>query len=181
MATVATLPEAVRDDLKEPLGPVYGDAAALLEAAGRPLVAVGDVVTYHLLEAGVTPAVAVVDGRTEREAVGGAVADRLAALTATRQVANPAGTLSAGLVEALVAAIGAADAGDRVIEVDGEEDLAALPAVIAAPEGATVVYGQPGEGMVGVHVDAGTRERATALLERFDTDERLWDLLDDAP
>jgi len=175
--TVAVLPREVRDDLKEPLGPVCDDAEVVLADAGRPLVAVGDVVTYHLLEADVAPDIAVVDGRTEREPVDEAIGSRLAALEPTHRVVNDAGTLSEGLVRAIVEAFAGAPDG-AVISVDGEEDLAALPAVAAAPEGATVVYGQPGEGMVAVGVDPVSRSRARTLLERFDTDERLWDLLD---
>jgi uncharacterized protein (UPF0218 family) len=140
-------------------------------------VAVGDVVTYHLLGAGVTPDVAVVDGRTERESVGDAVARRLADLRVTHRVENEAGTLSAPLVEALVEGLADDGAPQTTIEVAGEEDLATLPAVVAAPEGATVVYGQPGEGMVAVRVDAASRERARSLLDRFDTDPHLYSLL----
>jgi uncharacterized protein (UPF0218 family) len=33
-----------------------------------------------------------------------------------------------------------------VIFVDGEEDLAVIPLVIAAPDGAAILYGQPGKG-----------------------------------
>jgi uncharacterized protein (UPF0218 family) len=174
---VARLPAAVRADLKEPLGPVFTDADELLADAGRPLVAVGDVVTAHLLAADADPDVVLFDRRTQREAVDEGVAATLADRTPTHAVENEAGTLSAALVAALIEGL----AGGATIEVDGEEDLAVLPAVVAAPEGATVVYGQPEEGMVRVAVDAGTRARARALLERFDTEARLWRLLDLEP
>jgi len=73
--TVARLPERARSSFKEPLGPVFTDALDLLDAAGEPLIAVGDVVTAHLGDAGVTPHVAVVDGKTERETVDAAVTE----------------------------------------------------------------------------------------------------------
>jgi uncharacterized protein (UPF0218 family) len=175
--TVASLPRSLRADLREPLGPVYEDVGDLLADAGRPLVTVGDVVTYHVLGADAHPEVAVVDGRTERAAVDDEVAARLADLPRTHAVANEPGTLSATLVAALVEGF---EAG-AVVEVDGEEDLAALPAVAAAPDGATVVYGQPGEGMVAVTVDAAARERALDLLACFDVEDRLWELLGRSP
>jgi len=134
-----------------------------------PLIAVGDVVTYHLREAGRSPDVALVDGLTERSAVRPAVREAIDAADARRlRAANPPG----GLTRALLAALRAALAGGEptVIEVDGEEDLAALPAILAAPEGASVVYGQPGEGMVHVPVTAETRARARALFERLGGD-----------
>ena len=102
---VVALPEALRGELKEPLGAVYTDADALLSA------------------------------------------DLLAAFS---------------------------DALDRpgsvLVRVDGEEDLAALPAVLVAPDGAAVVYGQPGEGMVLVTVDEARRDRCRDLLAAMDGD-----------
>ncbi|WP_297889736.1 GTP-dependent dephospho-CoA kinase family protein [uncultured Halorubrum sp.] len=171
-----TLPESLRDAFKEPLGPVTTDAEALLEAAdetrerggssdeGSPrLIAVGDVVTYHLREAGRVPDVALVDGKTEREAVREEIETALAA-TAERRIAveNPAAALSAALLDALAEALAATE--PVTIEVTGEEDLAALPAMLAAPLGSTVVYGQPGEGMVRVAVTPEARRRARELF-----------------
>jgi uncharacterized protein (UPF0218 family) len=171
---VLSLPERLRSELKEPLGPVVADAESLLAAVESPLVTVGDIVTYHLEEAGRPPDVALFDARTKREPVDDAVGAALA--EADVRVENPAGTLTADLLVALRDAI---DATDPVrIRVDGEEDLAALPAIIAAPEGASVVYGQPGEGMVHVRVTPEARDRSRDLLARMDGDtERALDVL----
>jgi uncharacterized protein (UPF0218 family) len=64
-----------------------------------------------------------------------------------------------------------------VLVVDGEEDLAALPALLAIPAGGVVVYGQPGEGMVRAEPDTATEARARSLLEKFSGSDRLWRLL----
>jgi hypothetical protein len=163
------LPADLRERFKEPFGPVYTDARSLLADAGRPVVAVGDVVTHHLRRAGHDPAVAVVDGRTEREAVDDAVRESLADAPGDRvAVANDPGTVSAALVEALVEAL--ARDGPVVVEVDGEEDLATLPAVLAVPAGGSVVYGQPGEGMVLVRVTPEATATMRSLLARFEGD-----------
>jgi uncharacterized protein (UPF0218 family) len=163
---VLSLPERLRPELKEPLGPVHAEAGALLADVDGPLVAVGDVVTYHLEAAGRSPDVAVFDARTEREPVAEAVGAALAEWDA--RVDNPAGRLTADLLSALREAIDAP--GPVRIRVDGEEDLAALPAIVAAPDGASVVYGQPGEGMVHARVTSESRERARDLLSRMDGD-----------
>ena len=174
-----TLPDSLRDAFKEPMGPVTTDVDGLLAAAAAaretheapdaPVVAVGDVVTYHLREAGRAPDVALVDGKTEREAVRAEIDEALAAGTERRiAVENPAATLTPALLEALADAL--ADPDPVTIEVDGEEDLAALPAIVAAPDGASVVYGQPGEGMVRVGVTPETRREARELFERLDGD-----------
>jgi uncharacterized protein (UPF0218 family) len=163
---VLRLPHDLRAAFKEPMGPVYTDADGLLAAAGHPVVAVGDVVTYHLREAGHEPALAVVDGLTERRRtdpeVRQLVADR------DPEVWNPAATLTADLLVAMRDAL--ADHRARTLVVDGEEDLATLPAALLAPDGASVVYGQPGEGMVHLRVDAETREHVYGLVERMDGD-----------
>jgi len=175
---VVELPASLRAELKEPAGALYTDTAAMLAAAGEPLVTVGDVVTYHVLEAGVRPAVALVDDRTERTAVDDVVADRVGKASFDHEVAvtNPAATLTAELLAALRAAIDRD--GSTLITVDGEEDLASLPAVIAAPAGAGVVYGQPGEGMVLVPVEERTKARMRELLSRMDGDTgRMFTLL----
>ncbi len=171
---VATLPDDARDAFKDPIGPLYTEAEQLLSDAGSPVVAVGDVVTYHLVAAGHTPKVAVIDGRTERESVSDEVREGLP--PADVSVASAPATVSRALLEALVDAIGGD--GDTVISVDGEEDLAVVPAVLAAPEGASVVYGQPGEGMVLATVDADLRSRMRELAERLETDEAFWRLVD---
>ena len=171
------LPDSLRTAFKDPLGPVYTDAESLLREADGPLVAVGDVVTYHLLTAGVAPDVAVIDGRTERTAVDEEVRATLDDAGAARvRVENDPATLSRDLLTALADALDAPD--PTVVEVDGEEDLAALPAIVAAPDGASVIYGQPGEGMVHVLVTAETRETAADLLRRMEGDaDAAFDLL----
>ncbi|WP_380677371.1 GTP-dependent dephospho-CoA kinase family protein [Salinigranum sp. GCM10025319] len=162
------LPRSLRSAFKEPFGPVYTDAETLLEATDGPVIAVGDVVAAHLVRAGRTPDVAVIDGRTKREAVSPDTEAALESLPAGEQVTNPAGELTEPLLRALVAAIDADE--PRVLDVDGEEDLATLPAVVAAADGTSVVYGQPDEGMVLVRVTPETRAEMIGLLERFDGD-----------
>jgi len=169
MSTIlAKLPAEMREELKEPLGAVYTDADALLAEAGEPIVAVGDIVTYHLIEAGRRPDVAVVDGKTKRERVEREVLGAIEAFDDRIDVANPQSTITDDLLEALASALEAP--GSTVVVVDGEEDLASLPAVVAAPDGASVVYGQPDEGMVLVPVEGGTRARCRELIEGMQSD-----------
>ena len=160
-----SLPPALREAFKQPFGPVYTDAEALLADAGRPVLAVGDVVTHHLRAAGHEPRLAVVDGRTEREAAPDEV--RASIPTPDVTVSNPAAELSRDLLVAVRDAVRSEE--PTTVAVDGEEDLAALPALYCCPEGGSVVYGQPGEGMVLADA-AATRERARDLLGRMDGD-----------
>ena len=161
------LPTDLREELKDPLGPIYTEVERLLNEAGTPLIAVGDVVTAHLRAGGRRPDLALVDGRTQRGPIDEAVARALEA-PPDRPVPNPPATLTAELLEALADGLSASE--PTTVHVDGEEDLAALPAVLAAPIDASVVYGQPGEGMVHVRITAERKRTVRKLLGRFEGD-----------
>ncbi len=169
---VARLPEAERHRFKDPMGPVFTETRVLLEAAGDPIVSVGDVVTAHFGRVGYTPKVSVVDDRTEREAVEQSVLEDRPPVDTGVTVENPAGTITRELVEAIEAGIDGA--GTTLVAVTGEEDLAVLPATLLVPTGGTVVYGQPGEGMVAVPVENDSRETCLELLSYMDRDKAFW-------
>ncbi len=80
------------------------------------------------------------------------------------QVKNPAGTLTDELICALERAIRNRPS---TIIVDGEEDLAVIPLVLMADEGAIVLYGQPHKGVVLRIVDSEARKTAQHLLTFF--------------
>ncbi|MGM0605390.1 MAG: GTP-dependent dephospho-CoA kinase family protein [Halobacteriota archaeon] len=172
-----TLPESLRSAFKEPLGAIYADAETLLAAITEAaetydrdpyVIAVGDIVTYHLRTGGYDPDVAVIDGKTKRESVHSEIAQVLDGENLRIEVENPQASVTDAALRALRTAI---DEEDRtVIHVCGEEDLLALPAIIAAPLGASIVYGQPDEGMVHVPVTAETKRDARSLFVRFDGD-----------
>lgn len=170
MTAVLELGADLRAELKEPFGPVEPDTDTVLRAAGRPLVTVGDIVTYHVLDAGTAPDVALVDERTQRAAVDEHVRETIDASRFDREcsVDNPPATLTVALLETLRAALD--DSASTLVRVDGEEDLAALPAIAAVPDDASVLYGQPDEGIVHVRVERAVRERVRDMLVRMDGD-----------
>ena len=170
------LPDENRDAFKEPLGPIATDADRLFSELAGPVITIGDMVSYHAQEAGRIPDVAVVDGRTKRTAVDPDIESALAEIDVARlDATNPPGTVTESLIHAISTALQRNEPAQ--VCVDGEEDLAAIPAILLAPDGAIVVYGQPDEGMVTVVVDGDARERARILVELFDGNrERLHSL-----
>ena len=156
-----TLPDGCRKYFRDPFGPLFPDIATAESVfAGRMIIAVGDVVTHNLMDAGILPDLSVIDGSTMREPC-----DRVVALPVPEvTVSNPAGMITGALIRAIE---GAMNAGPCLIRVDGEEDLAVIPAVRAAPDGACVLYGQPGEGVVVIIVDKGARDKAEMLFRLF--------------
>ncbi|HET6406008.1 MAG TPA: GTP-dependent dephospho-CoA kinase family protein, partial [Candidatus Thermoplasmatota archaeon] len=134
---------------------------------GRLVVSVGDVVTRMFLDAGELPKLMLVDGVTKRTATVAGVLDNLPTHgVRTVTVENPATEITHQLLSAMDA--GLKGKGSTLIHVVGEEDLAALPAMILAPEGAAVCYGQPDQGVVVVIVTSVVRQRAKELLQQME-------------
>jgi len=52
--------------------------------------------------------------------------------------------------------------------VCGEEDLATIPAVVYAPIGSIVIYGQPKEGVVLIKVTPETKLRFAEMLRNME-------------
>ncbi len=157
------LPDERRHELREPIGVVLQEED-LDGAMPRPLISVGDMVTTTLQRRGVEPDVAVVDYRVERSPCGDAVRQAVQdAGDMTRRVSNPAGVITDELWQAVETALDS-DTATR-IEVDGEEDLAALVAIALAPVGATVLYGLPSEGIARVAVTSDSKEKVRHVLE----------------
>lgn len=161
------LPPEVRPLLKRPLGELFAKTDAAVEHLRklRPtrLIAVGDITAAELLAAGLKPDIAIVDFRVMRAP---ASEDIRRAIDAHRahvlRVRNPAGTITPELRDALETASPPAK-----IIVDGEEDLSVLPAVLAAPVGSVVAYGQPNEGLVLVMVTEQKKREFRGLLKLF--------------
>jgi uncharacterized protein (UPF0218 family) len=160
------LPDGMREELARPIGTMVSEGALEERLAGSPrVISVGDVVTATLLRMGVVPDVAVFDYRTQR-------ADERASKSAIAgmdgrlvKVENPPGRITKGLWKAVKEAVKAKDT--VKVEVSGEEDLAALVAIVNAPEGAQVIYGIPNKGLMVVRVDEGSRALASDAVKRM--------------
>jgi len=156
-----TLPEEHRKLFKEPFGELHREMDEILPLLSKSTVyTVGDVVTHNFRKAGLTPAVAVVDGFTMRSPCsnGPTVSGECI------RVKNPAGSLTTDLIDAIRYAVAHPP---MTIVVDGEEDLAVIPMVIAVPLGSIVLYGQPNEGVVLRTVTPEAQMMARQFLERF--------------
>ena len=155
------LPEEQRRLFKDPFGTLYHSIDEVLPLVMNGTVyTVGDVVTHNLQKSGITPAVAIIDGHTMRSPC-----KKMPDLTHNcLRVRNPAGCLTEELIQALDNAVAHPP---MTILVDGEEDLAVIPMVIAAPLGSVILYGQPHEGVVLRTVTRDARQTAQEYLSRF--------------
>ncbi len=154
----------MRSKLAAPLGRVFTgeetkgrEFAGLVETAPM-IVTVGDRVTDTVGAMGRTPDMQVVDG-VERRMKRTPPEVPYAKLV---KVKNPAGMLTAGAISGMRQAF----VGKKPVRVlvEGEEDLMAMLAIAMAPVFATVLYGQPGVGVVVVKATAIAKARDRAIL-----------------
>jgi hypothetical protein len=161
------LPEEMRAELAKPLGRLFKPneissqafVATVKQAAF--VVTVGDRVTETFGKTGRTPDVMIVDSMENRKPrqppdvsfVSNYVAD------------NPPATITESALKAIKDAF-AGPKPARVLVV-GEEDLLAIPAIVLAPDSASVFYGQPGQGIVLVKADQAAKARSGAILRRM--------------
>ena len=159
--------------MKKPLGTLYvGTGSDTIEkfvgelASPTRLISVGDVTTFHLLEAGIFPDICIVDNRTKREPVATHMSARnMDKIYEEVSVDNSAGIITDELIRTLCEAF--ASKKPIRIFVRGEEDLATLPVILLAPLGAVVLYGQPDEGVVLVKVTKEKKRELRALFEKL--------------
>jgi uncharacterized protein (UPF0218 family) len=160
------VPLSLRAALAERYGPVSaGEEAERRVRALRNFASCGDRVTELAIRVGNLPRLGIVDFKTQRnEPVDPKAFEPLAA-RGRRRVSNPAGTLTAGLRNAVREML---EEGGGLLEVDGEEDLGSLALVEALPVGATVIYGIPGAGVSFVEVDAAAKLHVKALVDQME-------------
>jgi uncharacterized protein (UPF0218 family) len=167
------LTPALRDRLKKPFGRLYrgkGDECLreIIKGLKNPtkVISIGDVTTYYLLKAGIVPDMCIVDDRTMRLPVELEVKKGTAHESFKDvKVENPPGVITRELVDAIKDNMGS-EKPVRIF-VDGEEDLAVIPACEYAPVGSVVLYGQPGEGVVAVTVTGEKKRETLSLMEQM--------------
>ncbi len=160
------LPETLREELKKPLGKVILDED--LGSFGHPVITVGDVVTQKFNKLNLNQKISIIDLNVNRKKMFDGVSD-LGFLGSEKivNVKNQPGQISPELFSAVVSAFSERER--VIIQVEGEEDLAVLPAVLAAPLGAEVFYGQPERGLVKVHVTEENKNKAYSFVSQFNT------------
>jgi len=167
--TTYVLPERLRTTLRRPLGELVQGLdidlgqllrKIILQEKPTKLILVGDSVSRRASQAGVAADVMIIDNLEKRQKAIPYAHSRSRVITAR----NQAGRIEDEARLAVERAIrGEAD----LVEIDGEEDLLAVIAVLAAPVGSLVVYGQPNEGVVLVRVSAA-RKAAERVLQQMD-------------
>lgn len=167
MKKVYVLPEYLRAELKKPFGELITNDEEICRkyhSIDGVLVTVGDVCTRRALGCGKKPLIAIIDFKTKRELIykHEEILKEIPSDYRRLKVKNNPGTISEDLINVI------SDAFNRkeftLIVVEGEEDLSVIPAIIHAPPGAYIVYGQPDEGAVFIKVSDELKEKAQEIL-----------------
>jgi len=147
------LPDDLRDQLKKPLGNLISDNDPNREniikkiSAESVIITVGDRTTENILQLGLKPQIQIIDGLEKRNQRIVPADDTINTNLSCR---NPPGEITEESMQIIQKAF-SCESPVR-ITVDGEEDLLVIPVCIHAPENSIVMYGQPNEGLVIVHV-----------------------------
>ncbi|MGC8631216.1 MAG: GTP-dependent dephospho-CoA kinase family protein [Thermoprotei archaeon] len=148
-----------------PVENLYELKQKLVAVTGKTVIAsVGDVVSSFLLGNGINPEIIVFDGKTLR---GPTDTPLISKDYARYTVRNEAGSISQEAMLVIRRLAASIKPGQRVcVQVDGEEDLLALPLIAYLDASSIVIYGQPREGVVMVTGNAKKQE-ALIILERM--------------
>lgn len=163
------LPEDGRGSLKTPKGDVYSTdkgppekrvVARIRKEAPVCVIAVGDVTANTILGEGYSPHVMIIDGITKR----GPFNEQFSA-ERVYTIYNPPAAIYPEAWSVIDTAIH--EDTESLIIVEGEEDLMGFPAVLLAPDGSVVLYGQPDVGIVWIPVNKENKKIARDLLEKM--------------
>ncbi len=160
------LPDDLRDQLKKPLGNLINDNDPNKEniikkiSAESVLITVGDRTTENMLQLGLKPQIQIIDGlekRTQR------IMPTDDTVNTKLSCKNPPGEITEESIQVIRKSFSCEP--PVRITVDGEEDLLVIPACIFAPENSVVMYGQPNEGLVLVHVTPEIKAKVQKILD----------------
>lgn len=164
-----TLPTAARSQLQQPIGDILQeDTLKTYFKNPHFITTVGDITTLTLLSKHFTPAVAIIDGKTRRKTLEKNSFDSYFSFPPVSFL-NPAGTINSQAAKIYQDAVDKhlRQKTTQVILIEGEEDLLALPAILLAPLGSYVLYGQYQIGIVAVKITEEKKKSAQDLLRSF--------------
>lgn len=189
------LPDDLREDLRKPLGKVVRGSEKELQGTvnkvikfvklikSTMVIAVGDIIAMSLIKAKFIPDISILDLRSRRQNLisreQNFIGTKLTRQGGFKQVVpqnfihfeitNDPGTISSKAVESLRQSIQTylKNNKNQTLIFKGEEDLLALPAILLAPLGSVVLYGQWNLGVVVVEVTEEKKSQVLNTLRKF--------------
>jgi len=126
------------------------------------LISIGDVVTKNLIKIGMNPDVIIIDGKSMRTKKEEFIIEGYEEI----KVKNPPGVIADELWDAIKKM-----RSKQKIFIEGEEDLASLPAILFAPLGALIVYGIPEEGIEVIEANEKNKKRVNEDIKKMEVEK----------
>jgi len=165
-----SLPKYLRKKLTEPIG-FLTDEENLINFLKREryIVSVGDQVTFTLLNYDIKPVLCIVDYIIKRNEYNTYMKTLIKSFGRESLIVNnPPSVITDELWDAIKKCYEYdLDELSFRIEVNGEEDLAALPAIYMAPLDVTIIYGLPNKGVVVVKSSEVNKQKVREILNKM--------------
>lgn len=133
-------------------------------AKTNKIIAVGDVTTENLINAGINLELEVVDLVTKRDE------KHFEHVPGSYSVSSPPGIISVDMIKAIEHFLKENIRGR--IEVKGEEDLAVIPIIFYADNNTVIVYGIPDTGMAFIKVNGEIKKEIENMIMEMYEDEQ---------
>ena len=160
--------KTLRRKLKKPFGELIRNEKNIKSLKYSHLITVGDVATSTFNKLGFRQDTSIIDFRVARKRIFSSIHD-LGFLGKEEVVKanNPSGYLTADLFQVASNLFRYPKDKQKVILIEGEEDLSVLPLILVSPLNSAIFYGQPNEGIVKVEVSEETKDKAYSIVNKF--------------
>ncbi len=169
------LPDNLRESLRKPLGNVYTTTQEILRYIDRSIhsliIAVGDIIAQSMIDARRVPDISVIDFKSRRQKIPNTKYPLRQSFSEASQILNKPGTINYKFATIFQKAVNSFMKSNKkqLIIVDGEEDLLTLPAILLAPLGSLLLYGQFDLGVVVVEITEEKKNKIKKIIKAFDS------------
>ncbi|MCE4623967.1 MAG: GTP-dependent dephospho-CoA kinase family protein [Caldisphaeraceae archaeon] len=146
------VPKKYRYDFSQPRGIlVKGEIKEIIDRREwNKIICVGDIVSFYCLKAKRKPDIIILDGKTLRKNIELRLDTKIIKRYKRLDIVNPPGVINVESFKEICETV--KNDSKRIVFVNGEEDMLALPCMACAPIGSLVVYGIPDKGAALVNV-----------------------------
>jgi len=159
------LPQFLRNELQKPFGKILHKVPDKLEES--KVITIGDITTQEFNKKNINQILSIIDFQVQREEKFTEISELIFnGKTEIEKVKNLAGEINGNIFEKIKNSLESKNR--KIILIDGEEDLIVIPAILIAPLGFRIYYGQPNVGIVEIIVNEEIKEKIYKLLNKFE-------------
>lgn len=170
-ANTLKLPEKLRPILRRPFGKIIKnlDDYKKISTSNNLIIAVGDIVVSNFMKIDYQPNISIIDLKTQRQLITDKNVLKFLPIPDTI-IINERATIEKNAAAVLNSILRKNSDLNRkyTVEIDGEEDLLAVPAILLSPLESIVVYGIRGVGGIMVRVTEEKKKEVKRIVAKFD-------------